>query len=208
VQDALGRASGAGRRTGTRPALLPGAAAAALALAATSGWPAAADAEASVALAAVAELHPTAGNEASGTVRFVQTAAGVRIASDVGGLPPGGHGYHVHVYGDCTAPDASSAGTHFNFAGPSDPPPDGVQRITGNLGDLEADSDGRARAEREVDLATLHGPRSIVGRSVVVHARPNDPASPPIGAAGPRIACGVIGLAPPPAGGGGEEEPG
>ena len=42
--------------------------------------------------------------------------------------------------------------------------------------------------------ATLHGPYTIIGRSVVVHAKPNDPASPPMGEAGSRLACGVIGI--------------
>lgn len=155
----------------------------------------AASAQAEVPLAAVAVLEPTKGSEARGTVRFEQTGEGVRIRSDVEGLTPGKHGYHVHLYGDCTAPDASSAGTHYNFEGPSDPPPQGIQRITGNLGNLDAGQDGRAEHEARIPLATLHGPKSIIGRSVVVHEKPNDPASPPIGAAGGRVACGVIGIA-------------
>lgn len=158
----------------------------------------AATAEARAPADAVAVLHPTLGSEASGVVRFEAQDVGVRVISDVWDLAPGEHGYHVHVYGDCTAEDANSAGPHFDFVGDSDEPPEEIHRITGNLGDLHAGPDGHAHDEAQVELATLRGPLSIVGRAVVVHARPNDPDQPPDGAAGPRIACGVIGIAPPP----------
>lgn len=136
----------------------------------------------------VAELQPTAGNEARGMVRFRRDGEGVLMTAELEGLPPGVHAFHVHEKGDCSAPDASSAGPHYAFAPTSDPP----ERITGNLGELEADEDGRARREARIPLARLDGPRSIVGRSVVVHERGNDPTSPPAGDAGGRIACGVI----------------
>ena len=37
----------------------------------------------------------------------------------VEGLPAGTHGYHVHMYGDCSSDDGTSAGPHLNFHGPS-----------------------------------------------------------------------------------------
>lgn len=148
-----------------------------------------------VAGAAVAVLHPTRGNEASGTVRFTPVDGGVRVDSEVAGLTEGRHGYHVHLYGDCTAGDGTSAGTHFNFRGPSRNPPGNIDRITGNLGELVADARGNASHSTEVEHASLTGPKAIVGRSVVVHASANDPDQPPIGAAGSRVACGVIGIA-------------
>jgi len=144
---------------------------------------------------AVAVLHPTRGNEVRGVVRFAETGEGVQVVAEAAGLSEGPHAYHVHLYGDCTAPDGTSAGTHFNFVGSSKAPPEDIERITGNLGELVAGDDGRARHEARVELASLVGPKSIVGRSVVVHARGNDPDSPPIGSAGPRLACGVIGIA-------------
>jgi len=144
---------------------------------------------------AVAVLHPTEGSEVRGVVRFAETGEGVKVVAEASGLSPGPHAYHVHLYGDCTAPDGTSAGTHFNFVGSSTDPPEDIARITGNLGELVAGEEGRARHEARVELARLVGPRSIVGRSVVVHARGNDPDSPPIGAAGSRMACGVIGVA-------------
>lgn len=152
--------------------------------------------------AAIAVLHPTEGNQARGVVRFHRGDDGsVRVEARVSGLEPGSHAYHVHLYGDCSAPDGTSAGTHFNFVGSSVDPPEDIGRITGNLGELEAGDDGEARHSATLDLARLGGPKSIVGHAVVVHARGNDPESPPIGAAGARVACGVIGIA---TGGGGD----
>lgn len=141
---------------------------------------------------AVAVLQPTQGNDVKGTVRFTQQAQGVKVTAHVTGLTPGKHGYHVHVNGDCSSPDGKSAGTHFNFEGSSQNPPADIDRITGNLGNLDADQGGEANASSIVEKATLTGEKSIIGRSVIVHAKPNDPSQPPIGAAGARQACGVI----------------
>lgn len=154
--------------------------------------------EGDVPRAARADLQPTRGSEVHGTVRFEPASGrGLRVRAELSGLPPGEHAYHVHLYGDCSAPDASSAGTHFNFIGASKNPPEDIDRITGNLGELVADASGEAVDESRVELAHLAGPAAILGRAVVVHARGNDPDSPPIGDAGPRLACGVIGIDEP-----------
>lgn len=147
--------------------------------------------------AAVAVLHATEGNEVSGTVRFTPADDGVQVNAEVSSLPGDRHAYHVHLYGDCSADDGTSAGTHFNFLGSSTNPPADIDRITGNLGDLDADAEGKATHVSLVENASLTGPKSIIGRSVVIHASANDPDQPPIGGAGPRLACGVIGIAEP-----------
>lgn len=143
---------------------------------------------------AVARVTPTKGNTATGEVRFTQTDDGLLVSATMAGLAPGVHGFHVHLLGDCTAPDATSAGTHFNFKGPSKEPPADIDRITGNLGELRAGDDGMASLQTTVGDAAITGPHSILGRAVIVHAKGNDPTAPPIGAAGARLACGVIGI--------------
>ncbi|MDX1648644.1 MAG: superoxide dismutase family protein [Myxococcota bacterium] len=143
---------------------------------------------------AVAVLHPTEGHDARGVARFEAVEHGLRVVIEMQGLEPGAHGTHVHLLGDCTAPDGTSAGTHFNFLGSSKSPPADIDRITGDLGNVEAGPDGAARHEATIAAASLQGPFSILGRAVVVHAKPNDPGQPPIGAAGGRQACGVIGI--------------
>jgi Cu-Zn family superoxide dismutase len=144
---------------------------------------------------AVTVLHPTEGNEVTGTISFQKVAEGVQVQADVQGLEEGNHGFHVHLYGDCTASDGTSAGTHFNFTGSSTNPPADIDRITGNLGNLNAGSDGTATVDTVIANAKLNGPKSILGRAVIIHAKKNDPNQPPIGAAGSRQACGVIGTA-------------
>lgn len=148
--------------------------------------------------AAVAVLQATAGNEIKGTVRFTPQGDGVMVETVATGLSPGEHGYHIHIYGDCSIADGSSAGTHFNLQGSSLNPPKNIDHITGNLGTLFADQNGNAQANTVLEHAALSGPKSIIGRAVIVHANANDPKQPPIGAAGARQACGVIGIAQPP----------
>lgn len=143
---------------------------------------------------AVATLDPTEGNDVSGQVTFSETEGGVLVVAEVTGLDEGMHGFHVHETGDCSAPDASSAGGHFN---PTDAPhgaPDAAaaERHVGDLGNLEAGADGTARYERTDAVLTLSGPNSAIGKAVVVHAGQDDFSSQPSGDAGNRLACGVI----------------
>lgn len=143
---------------------------------------------------AVAVLSPTEGNEARGTVHFEKVSQGLEVTADFENLPPGPHAFHVHVFGDCSSPDAKSADTHFHFTGPSMNPPADIDHITGNLGEVTADESGSAQAKATIEDAKLQGPFSILGRSVIIHEKGNDPQQPPIGAAGGRLACGVIGM--------------
>ena len=150
--------------------------------------------DAPVVAQAVAYLHPTAGSEARGTVRFsVAGDKGVDVDAEVTGLKPGEHAFHVHEFGDCSAPDAASAGGHYPFLEANDEAEPGV--ITGNLGELQADSVGHARSSAVMPTLDLNGPRSVTGRAVVVHRRGNDLSATPGGDTGPRVACGVIGVA-------------
>ncbi len=149
---------------------------------------------------AVSVVHPVGDGEARGVVTFESISAepgmerGLRMRARFTGLPEGLHAFHVHLLGDCRGESGKRAGTHFNFAGPSRQPPSDIDRITGDLGELDANAEGEATLEAEIERARLQGPFSILGRSIIVHARGNDPEQPPIGAAGARLACGVIGL--------------
>ena len=141
---------------------------------------------------AIAVLEPTRGHAARGTVRFRETTSGLEVFASIDNLPAGAHAYHVHLFGDCSAADAKSAGPHFHFHGSSHDKT--VPMITGNLGDLTATSP-EAATHRTTVKASLHGPFSIVGRAVVVHEKANDHNVTPDGGAGARLACGVIGIA-------------
>lgn len=139
-----------------------------------------------------AVLNPTKGNRAQGLVTFTQVEGGVKIVADVDYLEPGRHGFHIHEFGDCSAPDGSSAGGHFNPTKTKHGAPDAVERHAGDLGNLATDPKGRAHYERIDKMITLEGENTIIGRSVVVHANADDFLSQPTGNAGGRVACGVI----------------
>lgn len=144
---------------------------------------------------AVAVLHPTAGHTTAGTVTFTNVAGVYEVEAVVTGLEPGEHGFHIHEYGDCSAPDGSSAGGHFNPEDSMHGAPDDAVRHVGDLGNVTADSTGEARLEASDMHISFRGKHSIIGRAVVVHAGADDFTSQPSGAAGPRVACGVIGIA-------------
>ena len=146
---------------------------------------------------AVAVLSPTKGNNVWGTVTFLKVQTGVKIVADVSGLTPGQHGFHIHEFGDCSAPDASSAGDHFNPSHTLHGSPDTQFRHAGDFGNLVADASGKAHYERVDTLILLEGLNSIVGHAVIIHEKADDLKSQPTGNAGGRVACGVIGVASP-----------
>ena len=144
---------------------------------------------------AVAVLHPTQGNNVTGTVYFSRTPKGIEVKADVMGLNPGKHGFHIHEFGDCTALDGTSAGGHFNPENQPHAGPEQAKRHVGDLGNIEADNSGNAHYDRTDNQLKFEGRDSIIGRGIIVHAGIDDLVSQPSGNAGPRIACGVIGVA-------------
>ena len=141
---------------------------------------------------AIANLSPTKGYSITGTVIFTKVAGGIKIVADVEGLTPGKHGFHIHEVGDCSSPDGSSAGGHFNPDGVKHGGPNDPVRHVGDMGNLIAGKDGKAHYEWVDSLMTFEGPHNIIGRSVIVHGGADDLKSQPSGNAGPRVACGVI----------------
>jgi Cu-Zn family superoxide dismutase len=147
-------------------------------------------------LKAVAVLHPTAGSKVSGTVTFTEVADGVQVWAEITGLTPGNHGFHVHEFGDCSAADATSAGAHFNPTHEPHAGPDAAERHVGDMGNIETDASGKAKLEYvDHQISLTNDERSVIGRSVVVHAKADDLNSQPAGDSGARVACGVIGRA-------------
>jgi superoxide dismutase, Cu-Zn family len=143
---------------------------------------------------ATANLRPTKGNPVAGTVTFREVGGRVLVTADVSGLKPASEfGFHVHEKGDCSAPDAASAGGHFNPGGKPHGHYSKDERHAGDMPNLRSDAAGVASYKFETALLTVRpGPASVVGRSVVVHASPDDYASQPAGNSGARTACGVI----------------
>lgn len=139
-------------------------------------------------------MQPLGESGVTGIVSFSVTPRGVRVEVDLKGLAPGNHGFHIHEIGDCSSPDGKSAGGHFNPADVPHAGPEAEAAHAGDLGNLEAGENGQARITIMSSRVTLGdgAPTDIMGRAVIVHADPDDLESQPTGAAGGRVACGVI----------------
>jgi Cu-Zn family superoxide dismutase len=138
-----------------------------------------------------------------GDARFIgQSGGGTEIIVHVSGLPPGQHGMHIHEIGSCNAlRDMAGVATPFGAAGGHFDPKHTGHHLGpnggGHAGDLPmitvdaAGNGGFAYFAQGLDVT---GTDTIVGRSIVIHANPdNYTDTPPLGGSGPRIACGEIG---------------
>ena len=142
-----------------------------------------------------AEMKPTKGNKSAGEVILLADKNGLSMKVKMKNISTGVHGIHVHEKGDCSAPDATSAGGHFNPAAKPHGAPEVSESHTGDLGNVTADKD------KKVEFSGVVKPESafpkadwsqLEGKAVIVHANPDDLKSQPVGNAGARIACGVI----------------
>lgn len=143
---------------------------------------------------AVVVLSPSPNGNVKGQVTFTEETEGVRVTANVEGLTPGKHGFHIHEKGDCTPPDFTSAGGHFNPTSMKHGSPTDPEKHIGDLGNLEANEQGVARFERVFTWLTFKGANSILNRAVIVHEKADDLQTQPTGNAGGRLACGVIQL--------------
>lgn len=142
---------------------------------------------------AVASLTPSQGSTVGGLVMFHQMDGHLMVHAKLSGLAPNSeHGFHVHETGSCASADGTSAGGHFNPNGQ----PHGPQSAAHHAGDLPAlKADAQGRVDQKfmlMGVTVADGPTSVVGRSVIVHAQPDDYTTQPTGNSGARLGCGVI----------------
>ena len=146
-------------------------------------------------LVARTTIEARSGSAISGSATFTQVGSEVRVVVEVKGATPGEHGLHVHEVGDCSAPDAKSAGNHFNPGNQAHGSPSADPHHGGDFGNITVGPDGSARLELALaGLTVASGPSSVVGRSLVLHEKPDDLRTQPSGNSGNRIGCGVIQL--------------
>jgi superoxide dismutase, Cu-Zn family len=144
---------------------------------------------------AVAQVAPTQGNTVTGSLALTQSAEGVRITGAIQGLKPDAEfGFHVHEKGDCSAPDGSSAGGHFNPTQAQHGNPTGAAHHAGDMVNIRSNAEGVAQVDTTAAGTTLHGDPNtdVLGKAIVVHESPDDYATQPSGNSGKRVACGVI----------------
>lgn len=140
------------------------------------------------------KLEARSGTKTEGELNIRETAdGGLSIVGQVRSLAPGAHGFHVHEFGDCSAPDASSAGDHFRQAGQIHAGPLHQRSHIGDLGNIRANEEGIANIQITSNELCLSRPEcSVFGRAFVVHADPDDLRSQPSGNSGARVACGAV----------------
>jgi len=133
--------------------------------------------------------------EQNGTAEISPAGKGVLIEAEVSGLPADSWvAFHIHETGTCDHQTGhESAGGHFN--------PDGREHgfktangpHAGDMPNQYVGADGVLRAQVFNDRVSLgDGENGISGRALMVHAKADDYESQPSGAAGDRLACGVI----------------
>ena len=128
----------------------------------------------------------------SGTVRFYQTKSGVIVYADIRGLPDvwppcrsGVFGFHIHEGTSCDGnrnDPFSAAMAHYNPGGCGHP---------FHAGDLPPlfGCDGTAVSLFLTDRFDL---ADVIGKTVIIHDRPDDFTTQPSGNSGTKIACGII----------------
>jgi Cu-Zn family superoxide dismutase len=137
-----------------------------------------------------------AGSVISGVITLTETAEGLWLTGDFQNVPnPGNHGIHIHDVGSC-ADAGKGAGDHFNPAG------SGHGHLAehghshahaGDMGNIQVKQDGSARLDVVLaDVGLRKGKYLVDGKSIILHANPDDFGQ-PTGNAGARIGCGIIG---------------
>jgi Cu-Zn family superoxide dismutase len=138
-------------------------------------------------------LESRSGSTLTGKATFVERPGGVEVTVEIAGAKPGLHGIHLHANGDCSAPDAASAGGHFNPDSANHGAPNLDPHHAGDLGNIAAAPNGKGKLKIMIKgLTVAPGAHSVVGRALVVHADPDDLKTQPSGNSGGRFACGVI----------------
>lgn len=132
-----------------------------------------------------------------GVVTFQDVPGGTIVSVNITGLPPyrpamenqppiGPHGFHIHENGTCEIGDPNdpfqAAGEHWN---PYNQP---HGNHPGDFPVLFSNS-GNASMHFFTNKFTVN---QVVGKAIIIHENPDDYRSQPAGAAGKRLACGVI----------------
>lgn len=131
----------------------------------------------------------------SGTILLTQEKEQVVMVASLTGLTPGEHAIHIHQNGDCSSDDGKSAGGHWNPTTTNHGKWGNDHHHMGDIGNLVANEEGGATLTFATDkwcIGCDDETKNVIGKSFIVHASADDFESQPSGAAGARVACGVI----------------
>jgi Cu-Zn family superoxide dismutase len=143
-------------------------------------------------------IDPTGVGKPVGTVTLQDSKDGVTLTTDLKGLPPGEHGFHLHEKGSCDAADkegkktaGQAAGGHFDPDATKAHKGPGGGGHKGDLPKLEVSDKGVAKGKLEVTGLKV---ADMAGRSLMIHAGGDNYSDTPkpLGGGGDRIICGVV----------------
>jgi Cu-Zn family superoxide dismutase len=138
---------------------------------------------------AVAQLAAKNNSGTYGTVMFTQRGDKVAVLVQVFNLAGGPHSLYIHETGNCSSPNAASAGPVWNAKGA----PPGMRR-SGQLPDVVVRHEENASLDVQVaGLSVGTGAANdVIGHSVVVHGKVDPDPKPEFGVRNDWLACGVI----------------
>jgi Cu-Zn family superoxide dismutase len=134
----------------------------------------------------------------AGTVTIKETAEGLELDTNLRGLPPGEHGFHLHENGSCAPADkdgtptaGQAAGGHYDPEGTKAHKGPGGGGHQGDLPKVEVNPKGTANAKLKVSGLKL---ADVSGKALVIHEGGDNYSDTPkpLGGGGTRIACGVV----------------
>lgn len=138
------------------------------------------------------EILAKSDTKTSGTAKFTQSGNEVVMDLEVSNLTPGIHAVHIHEKGDCSAPDAASAGGHWNPSNMDHGKWGGNTFHMGDIGNLVADANGKAKLTFKTDkwcLDCVEESKNIMGKGLIIHDGKDDFQTQPTGNAGGRVGC-------------------
>ncbi|HEY0047306.1 MAG TPA: superoxide dismutase family protein [Flavobacterium sp.] len=141
------------------------------------------------------DFEAKTGSTAKGSATFTEVNGEVTFTGNFSNLKPGIHAIHIHEKSDCTSPDASSAGGHWNPTFQSHGKWGAAAYHRGDIGNFTTNTSGEGTISlttNEWCIGCGDPKKDILGKSVIVHAGADDYVTQPSGDSGARIACTAI----------------
>lgn len=140
-------------------------------------------------------LNAKSESTVTGTATFTEKKGTVTLVAKMSGLTPGEHAIHIHEKADCSSPDGSSAGGHWNPTFKKHGKWGAVEHHKGDIGNFIADEKGNGTvtfSTNEWCIGCGDETKDILNKSLIIHKGSDDFTSQPTGNAGGRIACAGI----------------
>ena len=141
------------------------------------------------------DFNAKSGSNAQGTATFTEKNGQVTFTAKLSGLKPGVHAIHIHEKSDCSAPDGTSAGGHWNPTFKKHGKWGEGEYHKGDIGNFPVNENGEGTitmTTSEWCIGCGDETKDILGKSLIVHEKADDYVTQPTGDAGGRMACSAI----------------